>query len=149
MTITKYYSIAKATWIKLWFLFKSNIWNNVKYINHWLFSTISRIRNTWTRILQGNQKQFELSRSIAMLKLIVTDPFSSALQCMVQWKFIRNANMIRHFLYKKWMKIKICFKVAFFPVTWGHPSGVKRTWEIKENTKEKQGKDGKKILTRL
>ena len=23
------------------------------------------------------------------------------------------------------MKIKICFKLAFFPVTWGHPSGVK------------------------
>ena len=133
MTITKYYSIAQATWIKLWFLFQLNISNNVKYINHWLFSTISRIRNRGTRTPKGNEKLFELSRSIAMLKLISF----SALQCMVQWKFIRNANMIRHFsirkrdLFDSPMKIKSCFKLAFFSVTWGHPSGVKRTWEIK------------------
>ena len=102
LTVTKYYSLAKATWIKLWFLFKSNIWNNVKYINHWLFSTISRIRNPGTRTLKGNEKLFELSQSIAMLKLISF----SALQCMVQRKFIRNANMIRHFLYKKTWSVR-------------------------------------------
>ena len=67
-------------------------------------------RTPVTRTLKGNQKQFELARvwvtgvdckiQFARLK-IDSYWFFSALQCMVQCKFnlfIRNGNMIRHFL---------------------------------------------------
>ena len=55
--------------------------------------------------------------------------YSENLSEMLTWLgifYIRKRD-----LFDSPMKIKICFKLAFFSVTWGHPSGVKRTWEIK------------------
>ena len=96
----------------------------------------------------------ETVRVIAVDGHVKTDSYWSVFQHFSVWYSENLSEMltwlgifyIRKDLFDSPMKIKICFKLAFFPVTWGHPSGVKRTWEIKENTKEKQGKDGKKTL---
>ena len=96
----------------------------------------------------------ETVRVIAVDCHVKTDSYWSVFQHFNVWYSENLSEMLtwlgifyirKRDLFDSPMKIKICFKLAFFPVTWGHSSGVKRTWEIKENTKEKQGKDGKNL----
>ena len=82
----------------------------------------------------------ETVRVIAVDCHVKTDSYWSVLQHFSVWYSENLSEMLtwlgifyirKRDLFDSPMKIKICFKLAFFSVTWGHPSGVKRTWEIK------------------